>query len=54
MKFGFHTPALEGISVGAQECPKEKPSDRLKGYLPAEMEMAPGQGVCDGRQTAQR
>lgn len=41
----------EGISVGAQECPKEKPSDWLKGYLPVGMEMAPGQGGCDGRVT---
>lgn len=44
----------EGISVGAQECPKEKPSDRLRGYLPAGMEMAPGQGICDGRPEANK
>lgn len=39
----------EGISVGAQECPKERPSDSLRKYLPAGMEMAPGIGICDGR-----
>lgn len=40
---------VEGIGASGQDCPKEKPQDRLRQYMPAGFEMAPGQGVCDGR-----